>query len=67
VQRIADRYAAQISVANVPGGGARFTLRFKPAPGSAIAAADLSVSAGGKSSAASAPPAHAARPRKAYL
>jgi signal transduction histidine kinase len=55
VQRIADLYAAQISVANAPGGGARFTLRFKPAPCSATAASGLSVSAGGKLSAASPP------------
>lgn len=32
VHRIVDLYGAQISVANDPGGGARFTLRFKPAP-----------------------------------
>jgi len=32
VHRIAELYGAQISVANASAGGARFTLRFKPAP-----------------------------------
>ncbi len=43
VQRIADLYGAELSVANAPAGGARFTLRFKPASRFATAAFGVSV------------------------
>ena len=60
VQRIAELYGAELSVANAPAGGARFRLRFKPAPSFAAAASGLSIGSGGGPSAdvppASAPP-----------
>jgi len=62
VQRIADLYGAELSVANAPAGGARFTLRFKPASRFATAAFGVSVRSSSNSRPAGAVPQPATGP-----